>query len=242
MSKIKFAGVEIPQINKQARRNVILYLDDEYFYAVLNTKSDKDTDAVQGNIAIFDSEGNPVDSGVNIIGTTTFQSVVNDGSEISGLTSYAKGQYWVVGTAGTYVGQVCEAGDFIFCISDFDSAYSATDFEVVQHNIDMAVINGKADKIIYVDASTTPASMDPNKVYQFGTLSGNTTFPALSPVAVGDTEAKIWYWTFTTPATAPTITWPVAITGWAGGEAPEIEASKYYEVTVMNGIGTILSA
>ena len=32
--------------------------------ALLNTKADKDTDAVPGNLAIFDANGNPVDSGV----------------------------------------------------------------------------------------------------------------------------------------------------------------------------------
>lgn len=68
-------------------------------------------------------------------GAATFKGVVNAGSAISGLTAYSSGWYWVVGTAGTYVEEACEAGDFIFCTSNYSSAYSAADFSVVQNNI-----------------------------------------------------------------------------------------------------------
>lgn len=50
-------------------------------------------------------------------------------------TNYKKGYYWVVATAGTYAGETCEAGDMIFCVEDYDSAYSASDFSVVQNNV-----------------------------------------------------------------------------------------------------------
>lgn len=90
-----------------------------------------------------------------------------------------------------------------------------------------------------VDASTPPAIIEPNKVYKYGTLSGNTTFPALETPAYPD-AANVYCWTFTTPATAPTITWPSAITSWAGGSAPTINASKSYEVSVMDGFATII--
>lgn len=95
-------------------------------------------------------------------------------------------------------------------------------------------------KVVFFDVSTTPSSMLPNKVYRFGTLSGDTTFPAFTAVPSGDTEVKIWCWTFTTPSTAPTITWPSGITSWAGGSAPTINASKSYEVSVMDGFATII--
>ena len=81
------------------------------------------------------------------VGAAMFKGTVNAGTDISGLTDYSKGWYWVVATAGTYVGQTCEVGDFIFCISDYNSAYSANDFSVVQNNIDMSIINAKADKV-----------------------------------------------------------------------------------------------
>ena len=93
--------------------------------------------------------------------------------------------------------------------------------------------------IMIEDATTPPASMAPNNVYKYGTLSGNTTFPPLATPTEPDI-ANVYCWTFTTPATAPTITWPSAITSWAGGSAPTINASKSYEVSVMDGFATII--
>lgn len=93
--------------------------------------------------------------------------------------------------------------------------------------------------VMVEDASTPPASMAPNNVYKYGTLSGNTTFPPLATPTETDI-ANVYCWTFATPATAPTITWPVAITDWAGGSAPTINASKSYEVSVMDGFATII--
>lgn len=64
-------------------------------------------------------------------------------------TSYKKGWYWVVGTAGTYAGEVCEAGDMIFAIADYSSAYSASDFDVIQTNLDItAITNAEIDTIV----------------------------------------------------------------------------------------------
>ena len=93
--------------------------------------------------------------------------------------------------------------------------------------------------IMVEDATTPPASMAPNTIYQYGTLSGNTTFPPLATPSEPDI-ANVYCWTFSTPSTAPTITWPVAITAWAGGSAPTINASKSYEVSVMDGFATII--
>ncbi len=104
---------------------------------------------------------------------------------------------------------------------------------------DIADWDGKAAPIPVVDASTIPASMDADKVYQYGTLSGDTTFPALN-APTDLTVAHVYCWTFTTPSTAPTITWPSGITSWAGGSAPTINASKSYEVSVMDGFATII--
>lgn len=71
-------------------------------------------------------------------GAAMFKGTVNANTDISSLTTYKKGWYWVVATAGTYVGETCETGDFIYCISDRASAYAASDFSVVQRNADMS--------------------------------------------------------------------------------------------------------
>ena len=64
-------------------------------------------------------------------------------------TNYKKGYYWVVGTAGTYVGETCEPGDMIFAVADYNSAYSASDFNVIQTNLDITDIsNSDIDTIV----------------------------------------------------------------------------------------------
>lgn len=81
-----------------------------------------------------------------VTGAVAFQGTVNSSFA---PTDYVAGYYWVVGTAGTYAGQVCEAGDMIFCINDYNSAYSASDFDVVQTNLDITQIsNAEIDTIV----------------------------------------------------------------------------------------------
>lgn len=140
------------------------------------------------------------------------------------------------------------------------TAFTAAQWAAIQSGITAALVNrlgvvipagataqnplatvGDIATIDVVDASTIPASMDADKVYQYGTLSGDTTFPALN-TPTDLTVAHVYCWTFTTPATAPTITWPSAITSWAGGSAPTINESKSYEVSVMDGLATIIEA
>lgn len=96
------------------------------------------------------------------------------------------------------------------------------------------------DLPIYVADTIPDDGMRPNTLYNLGELTNDTTFTMAA--AINNTLANVWTWTFSTGSTAPTITWPVEITMWSDGEAPEIEANKYYEVSVMNGVGTVISA
>ena len=88
-----------------------------------------------------------------------------------------------------------------------------------------------------VGSSQPAGGMLPNVFYDLGTLSGDTTFAFAT--ASDNTIKNEWMFEFTTPSTAPTITWPNAITGWSGGTAPTINASKTYQVSVLNGLGVI---
>lgn len=76
------------------------------------------------------------------VGGATFQGTVSAQTTITN-SNYKQGWYWVVATAGTYVGQVCEAGDMIFAIADKGSSYSASDFSVVQTNLDITSITAE---------------------------------------------------------------------------------------------------
>lgn len=96
-----------------------------------------------------------------------------------------------------------------------------------------------ASGIIPVATTQPVGGMLPNVFYDLGTLAGNTTF-SFDTTDLDTSVANHWYWTFDTPSTAPTITWPAAITSWNGGSAPTIAASKHYEVSVIDGVGTFM--
>ncbi len=92
------------------------------------------------------------------VGATTFHGTLTSPSQLSNLTSYKAGWYWAVGTAGTYAGKVCEAGDFVFCISDYSLLYNENDFSVVQNNIDITNFTAKRTASIpfgKVDSTST---------------------------------------------------------------------------------------
>lgn len=84
-----------------------------------------------------------------------------------------------------------------------------------------------------LQTSQPSGGMLPNRQYALGELSGDTTF---SMAAGSSGVTNHYYWTFSTGSTAPTITWPAAITSWFGGSAPTINASKHYEVSVLDGV------
>ena len=134
-------------------------------------------------------------------GAVAFQGVINSNTAISGLSSYTAGWYWVVGTAGTYVGQTCEVGDMIFCKTSRGSAYSASDFNVVQVNVT------GLGALAYKDSATgtvTPASKSITQLSSAGTMTSissayeneilsiswtNGTAPQGAAVSVADTQA-----------------------------------------------------
>lgn len=89
-------------------------------------------------------------------------------------------------------------------------------------------------------ATTVPAGgMLPNVFYDLGALSGNTTF-SFDTTNLDSSIMNHWFWTFETPSTAPTITWPAAITSWKGGAAPTIAGSSHYEISVIDGVATFM--
>ena len=87
-------------------------------------------------------------------------------------------------------------------------------------------------------ASSQPSGgFAPNIFYNLGTITGTVTFSLAS--ATDNTIVNHYYWTFDTSSTAPTITWPSGVS-WIGGSAPAISASKHYEISILNNIGTYM--
>ena len=63
-----------------------------------------------------------------------YKGTVNSDGELP--TTYEPGWMWKVGTAGTYKGQTCEAGDLIISnVSRADADNADTDFDIVQGNV-----------------------------------------------------------------------------------------------------------
>jgi hypothetical protein len=87
-----------------------------------------------------------------------------------------------------------------------------------------------------VQSSQPQGGFLPNVEYNLGTLTGTVTFALASAVSG---IVNHYYWTFDTGGTAPTITWPAGIS-WNGGAAPTINASKHYEISVLDGVGAYM--
>ena len=89
-------------------------------------------------------------------------------------------------------------------------------------------------------ASTIPSGgMLPNMVYNLGTIDQATTFTC---AAGSNSEYAHYYFTFSTGNTAPTITWPSILTSWGNGQVPLIGANKYYEISILNGVGLFIES
>ena len=76
--------------------------------------------------------------------------------------------------------------------------------------------------------------MKPNTVYNFGTITENTTFV----MAEGE-EGKVnhYFWVFETGDEVPEITWPEGIRMWEDNKTPVIAANQHYEISVYDGVG-----
>ena len=74
-----------------------------------------------------------IDAGVH------FRGAVNSTTPLP-TVAYKAGWQYIVGEAGTYAGNVCEAGDYIICVKDYASgSASNSDWTVLQKNLDGAV-------------------------------------------------------------------------------------------------------
>lgn len=72
-------------------------------------------------------------------GMAMYKGSASAEADISG-TAYRVGWYWVIGTAGTYFGQLCEVGDMVFANSDKGTSAVSSDFDIIQTNtVEMTV-------------------------------------------------------------------------------------------------------
>ena len=94
-----------------------------------------------------------------------------------------------------------------------------------------ADLAGKADKVTEVTVSTAGAvtqALDPEKIYHF---TGALTAPAAGQLAH-------YRFDFDSGSTAPTVTIPNTV-AMPGGFT--VEASKHYEIDILNGYGAVMA-
>lgn len=75
-----------------------------------------------------------------VASSLVFKGVVSSAAGITSLTNYKQGWTYKANAAFTIpsVGTM-EAGDMIICVSDYSSSYKASDWTVVQNNVDTMV-------------------------------------------------------------------------------------------------------
>lgn len=106
------------------------------------------TDSTQIATTAFVKAAVDVVSG-NLATALTFKGVLNSPTGLPSKNTV--GATYVVGTSGTYAGEACEVGDFIFCVDDKPT------YKVVQKNIDGAVTgptSSVANHVAVFDGST----------------------------------------------------------------------------------------
>lgn len=117
----------------------------------------------------------------SITASMQFKGTVNSDNDLP--ASHIAGDVYIVATAGTYVGQVCENGDMIICITTGTVA-SNNDWAVVQTNIDGAVTGPASstnNSIAVYDGVTGKVIKDGNIVASSILTDSNTTFtPSLT--------------------------------------------------------------
>lgn len=84
-----------------------------------------------------DGNAKPIGDIMTLADALVFKGVINSNNELP--VSHKQGWTYRVNTAGTYVGQKCEVGDLIICITDGTSANNAH-WTVAQTNTDGVVI------------------------------------------------------------------------------------------------------
>lgn len=173
-------------------------------------------------------------------------------TQATNYAEHAEGQFNKSNSASTTFG---DAGNTIHSVGIGTADTARRNAIEVMQNGDMYVLgmggydgtnpgqSSNLKKAVYDEVHPAVASaqptggMLPNILYNLGELAGDTTFTLATP-----SDANIvnhYFWTFDTGSTAPTITWPSGIS-WFGGSAPTINASKHYEISVLNGIGVAM--
>ena len=107
-------------------------------------------------------------------------------------------------------------------------------YEIIEGNVGLHVESIPTYTPVIYASSYYLNNIVPNRVYKFGTLTGNITFGLSSSSEISG-RLYVYHWTFSTGAIPPKITWPQQVTMWDGGSEPEIKPNTYYDILVVFG-------
>lgn len=138
---------------------------------------------------IYSLKDKEVRAAVNALQTAVassliFKGVVSSAAEIATLTNYKQGWTYKANAAFTIssVGTI-EAGDMIICVSDYGSGYKASDWTVVQNNVDI-MVGATSAKAGTRGLVPTPAAGDSEKYLKgdgtWGSPSANLSWGAFT--------------------------------------------------------------
>ena len=112
------------------------------------------------------------------------------------------------------------------------------DGSITKEKVESSVLAAKQDKTTIVTETEGSASyvISPNVLTKLGTLASSVTL-SLDTASEEAGVSNVYDIIFSTPADAPSITWPEGIS-WVGGSAPAIAGGKTYEVSIMDNLAT----
>lgn len=130
-----------------------------------------------------------VDAIISANNALVYKGTLNSSSDVP--TTYQVGWLYVIGTAGTYVGQTCEIGDMIIATVERNGSGNLnSDWDVIQTNINGAItsLTGTSPITITGSGSSRTIAHGTSGVTagSYGGISGNTlTIPTITVNAMG---------------------------------------------------------
>lgn len=219
-------------------------ITDKNFWKLLNSGTDASVDIsgkadkeVTPTVIIPSVDGSVINLTAEEIENFRVGDIIKDNNSLDG--SYKN--FFVVSVKNDEVILVYIDNDMLFPVI-FTKNGSTWSYDMTQ-----GISFSDLDRKTIITSSQPQGGMRPNIFYNLGVISSNTTFSLFS--STDNTHLNMYMWSFETGDNVPTITWP-SVT-WCdsadtetvdGVVMPVIEPNKHYEISIMNGYGTIISA
>lgn len=207
---------------------------------VVPTPSAEDNSTKVATTAFVESE---IDRKITAAQALVFKGTLGTGGTVTALPNTHKvGWLYVVSTAGTYAGQVCEIGDYIVCVADGTAANNAH-WNVLQKNIDGAVTgpaSSVANHVVTFSSATGKVVKDSGYTIETSVPSGavfTDTHYTVTPVLGGSSATSN-----ATSDTANDATYLNVIENSAKSGGIQIVGSGATTVSAKNGVLTISSS